>query len=128
MHKIDLAKGKWHDYYWEKGPAWQALSWLNIRTKAKASPDKQTWYLIDNNLTNCDIYNFLQQAREMNAKSTGILQKVDGPGWSIITYACVEHAHGQHIRGTHCLTIDVLIDDDTLAVEFKLMAPWGTVL
>jgi hypothetical protein len=117
MNKIDLTKDKWNDGYWShNGIATRSVYWLCERTNFKIEiTDRRVWIVAADQATEYTMKTIFDHHNEISKNKAGILQKIDGPGWSVITYTSYDN---------HKLSVDVLIEDNLLAIEFKLTAPW----
>jgi hypothetical protein len=124
MNKIDLTKGKWYDSYWDpsKGFAGKSTIWLAARTNVDVDiKNRLIWLVSDGDVIQCSVETMTNFSRDIIYNRTHIIQKLDGPGWSVIAVAYNISPGSNEPRK---LTIDVLIEDEILALEFKLIAPW----
>jgi hypothetical protein len=124
MNKIDLTKGKWCDSYWDpsKGLAGRSAIWLAARTNVDVDINNRLiWLVSDGDVIQCSVETMTNFSRDIIYNRTHIIQKLDGPGWSVIAVAYNISPGSNEPRK---LTIDVLIEDEILALEFKLIAPW----
>jgi hypothetical protein len=128
MNKIDLS----HIYYRGGGiwapnaPASLSWGWLCERTGHNIlRAASRRWYqMIDDEPTELfDVLSVHKYATEIKATQSGIVQIFDGSGWYIVTYHTMRTAIPANKYQTEQF-IHILIEDDSLAIEFKLSAPW----
>jgi hypothetical protein len=62
-------------------------------------------------------------ATAMQATQSGLVQIFDGSGWYIVTYHTMRSSIPDNNYQAEQF-IHILIEDDLLAIEFKLSAPW----
>jgi hypothetical protein len=111
MHKIDLSHVRTFGSIWGRGGvASNSWGWLCERTNHPQWKEYSLRYRV----IILDGYPTDISSHDPQIMNCGMVQMYDGPGFTVVTY--------HEIRSVNI--INVLIEDDMLAMEFQLAAPW----
>jgi len=128
MNKIDLSHIQYHlgGIWGRNSPASLSWGWLCEKTNhgPERADSRERFMLIDGHFVEPHITDTVKSANMSMAAYYGMIQILDGAGWYMMTYHTTKT---NWVGNTYTpeQVIQIFIEDDLLAIEFKLCAPWN---
>jgi hypothetical protein len=127
MNKIDLSYIQYRGGIWGRNsPASRSWGWLCEKTNHGPwhEDSRERFMLIDGQFVEPNVTDTVKSANMSKADYYGMIQILDGAGWYMMTY----HTTKTNWVGNTYISeqlVHIFIEDDLLAIEFKLSQPWN---
>jgi hypothetical protein len=127
MNKIDLSYIQYRGSIWGRNsPACRSWGWLCEKTNHGPwrEDSRDRFMLIDGQFVELNVPDTVKSANMSKADYYGMIQIMDGVGWYMVTYHTTKTNWAGNTYTPEQL-VHIFIEDDLLAIEFKLSQPWN---